>query len=354
VRARAGAGVSTRPDPLAAGVEAANATAQQLGRGDVDFAIVFASGTNLRAPEAVLEGVRSVLAPRALVGCAAGGVLGAGRELEGESAVSVWAAHFSGTGEAETFHLTMADDDEGIDGPASLFSGLPPLDGASGVILLTDPYSFAPDQALAQLTVAAPAVPVLGGLASGRTPAGGSALFVGDRVYNEGAVGVRLRGIEMLPCVSQGAAPVGRELTITAAEGNVIYELAGRPALDTVEQIVGELTHRERVLLSRGLLIGLVIESGRPEYEQGDFLVRGVLGADPESRGLIVGASVREGQIVRLHARDAQSADEDLHRALRLRVEALAGEPPAGAIVFSCNGRGRAMFGTPDHDVLAR
>ena len=108
--ARAGAGVSTRPDPLAAGVEAANATAQQLGRGDVDFAVVFASGTNLRAPEAVLEGVRSVLAPGALVGCAAGGVLGAGRELEGESAVSVWAARFSGTGDAETFHLTMGDD----------------------------------------------------------------------------------------------------------------------------------------------------------------------------------------------------------------------------------------------------
>ena len=282
----------------------------------------------------------------ALVGCAAGGVLGAGRELESESAVAVWAARFSGTGAAETFHVTMAEDGDTID-------GLPPLAGSSGVILLTDPYSFSPDLALAELTAHAPAVPVLGGLASGRTPAGGSALFVGDRVYEEGAAGVRLRGIEMLPCVSQGAAPVGRELTITAAESNIIYELAGRPALDSVEQIVGELTQRERVLLSEGLLIGIVIESGHPEYEQGDFLVRGVLGADPESRGLIVGAPVQEGQIVRLHARDAQSADEDLRRALRLRVEALAGEPPAGAIVFSCNGRGRAMFGTPDHDALA-
>ncbi len=346
MRARAGAGISTRPDPLAAGVEAAGETAQQIGGAEVDLAVVFASGTNLRAPEAVLEGVRSALAPGALVGCAAGGVLGAGRELESESAVAVWAARFSGTGAAETFHVTMGEDGDTID-------GLPPLAGSSGVILLTDPYSFSPDLALAELAAHAPAVPVLGGLASGRTPAGGSALFVGDRVYEEGAAGVRLRGIEMLPCVSQGAAPVGRELTITAAESNIIYELAGRPALDSVEQIVGELTQRERVLLSEGLLIGIVIESGHPEYEQGDFLVRGVLGADPESRGLIVGAPVQEGQIVRLHARDAQSADEDLRRALRLRVEALAGEPPAGAIVFSCNGRGRAMFGTPDHDALA-
>jgi small ligand-binding sensory domain FIST len=344
--ARAGSGLSTRPDPLAAAVEAARAAAAELDRGEVDLAVVFASGTNLRAPEAVLEGVRGVLAPRALGGCAAGGVLGAGRELENESAVAVWAARFTGTGEAQTFHLTMADDGETV-------VGIPPLDGASGLIMLTDPYSFSPEAALGQLTAGAPAVPVLGGLASARTPSGGSALFIDDRVCEEGAVAVRLHGVEMLPCVSQGATPVGRELTVTAAEANVIYELAGRPALDSVEQIVSELSPRERTLLAGGLLIGLVIESGQPEYEQGDFLVRGVLGADPESRGIVVGASVREGQVVRLHARDAQSADDDLRRALRLRVQALSGEPPAGAIVFSCNGRGRAMFGTPDHDALA-
>ena len=162
-----------------------------------------------------------------------------------------------------------------------------------------------------------------------------------------------LRGVELVPCVSQGAAPVGRELTITSATGNVIHELAGRPAVETVERIIGELSVRERALVAGGLLIGIVIDSGKPEYEQGDFLVRGVLGADPDSGSLVVGANVREGQIVRLHARDAQSADEDLRHALRLRVEALAGKAPAGAIVFSCNGRGRSMFGIPDHDALA-
>jgi small ligand-binding sensory domain FIST len=130
----------------------------------------------------------------------------------------------------------------------------------------------------------------------------------------------------------------------------VIHELAGRPALETVERIIAELPPRERALVAGGLLIGIVIDGGKPEYEQGDFLVRGVLGADPESGSLVVGAAVREGQIVRLHARDAQSADQDLCRALRLRVEAMAGHAPAGALVFSCNGRGRAMFGAADHD----
>jgi small ligand-binding sensory domain FIST len=344
---RVGAGICTEHDPLEAGVSAASDAAAGLGGAQTDLALVFASGSHLAAPEATLEGVHSVLAPRALVGCGAGGVLGAGREHESGTAVVVWAAALGG-GEASPFHATVNGD--ALDGT---LEGLPELDESSGTIILSDPYSFPTDLALAQLAEQAPAVPVLGGIASARTLEGEGALFFGEEVYEQGAVGIGLRGIEMLPCVSQGAAPLGREVTITSAEGNVIHELAGRPALETVEKIVAELSPRERALVAAGLLIGIVIDGGKPDYEQGDFLVRGVLGADPTSGSLVVGASVREGQVVRLQARDAESADEDLRRALRLRVEAMAGNPPAGALVFSCNGRGRAMFGAADHDAAA-
>jgi small ligand-binding sensory domain FIST len=344
---RAGAGISTHADPLAAGVAASEQAAAALSGSEVDLAVVFASGLHLAAPEATLEGVHGVLAPSALIGCGAGGVLGGTRELEDETAVAVWAACFDGPSEATPFHASLVGDES--DG---VVQGLPGLDGATGALMLSDPYSFPTDAALTHFAAQAPMVPVLGGLASARTEDGGGALFLGEDVHEQGAVGVTLRGVELLPCVSQGAAPVGREVTITSASGNVIHELAGRPALETVERIIGELTVRERALVASGLLIGLVIDSGKPEYEQGDFLVRGVLGADPDSGSLVVGAGVHEGQIVRLHARDAASADEDLRRALRLRVEALAGAPPAGAIVFSCNGRGRGMFGVPDHDAL--
>jgi small ligand-binding sensory domain FIST len=78
--------------------------------------------------------------------------------------------------------------------------------------------------------------------------------------------------------------------------------------------------------------------------------VRGVLGADSETGAVAIGANVETGQVVRLHARDARSADEDLRRELRLRAAAIGGQPPAGALVFSCNGRGQQMFGARDHD----
>ncbi len=310
-----------------------------------DLAIVFASGAHLLVPEATLAAVEAELAPGALVGCGAGGVLGGGRELESGTAVAVWAASLDG-GSARPFHArVIADGDTGV------LEGLPELGSDAALIMLSDPYSFPTDGVLDGLAREAPGVPVLGGLSSARTPTGDAALFTGDSVCDEGAVGVCLNGVEMIPCVSQGAAPVGREMTITAAEDNVIHELAGRPAVQAIEEAIGELPLPQRALVAGGLLIGVVIDGGKPEYEQGDFLVRAILGADPDTGAVSVGATVAPGQVVRLHARDADSADADLRRELRLRAAALGGERPAGALVFSCNGRGRSMFGATDHDV---
>lgn len=340
-----GAGLSTHADPGVAASEAAAMAAIRLAGRPADLALLFVSGTHLAEPEEVLVAVHGTLAPGALVGCGAGGVLGGGRELESGAAVAVWAASFDGGAEVTAFHATVFDD-----GDEAELHGLPPLGGARGAILLPDPYSFPTDAVLSGLAEVAPAVPVLGGLSSARTSSGSATLFFADEMRDDGAVGVRLDGIEMLPCVSQGATPLGREVTITEADGNVIHQLAGRPALETVDSIIGELTPRERTLVASGLLVGIVIDGGKPEYEQGDFLVRGLLGADRDSGRIAVGTRVHPGQVVRLHARDARSADEDLRRELGVRVDALAGRPAAGALVFSCNGRGRGMFGVADHD----
>jgi small ligand-binding sensory domain FIST len=339
-----GAAVQTESDPLTAAAKAATQAGSALEGESTDLALVFASGSYLEAPEALLEGVQSSLAPEVLIGCGAGGVLGQGREHESGTAVAVWVASLGAGGSASPFTASSGGD------PAGELEEMPDAVGANAAILLADPRSFATDRALGEFAQLAPAVPVLGGITSARTPMDTGALFLGESLIESGAVGVTLHGIELLPCVSQGAAPLGREMTVTRAEGNVIFELAGRPALQTIERIISELSPQEQALIARGVLIGIVIDPGKPEYEQGDFLVRGVLGADRETGAVAVGASVREGHVVRLHARDAQSADEDLRNALALRVQAMAGRTPAGALVFTCNGRGRAMFSASDHD----
>ena len=343
---RIGCGLSTVLDPRLAAIEAGQQAHAALGGPRADVVCVFASGSHLAAPEATLEGVHEALAPPVLIGCGAGGVVGGGREVERGTAVAVWAAAL-GEGRAEAFHLDVTQGPDAI-----AVGGVPELDDATAVVLLPDPYSFPTDLVLGELSRRARGVPVLGGIASARTLDGNAALFMGDELHGDGAVGLAFAGVEVMPCVSQGAAPVGPELTVTAAEGHVIHELAGRPALDTLREAIEGLDPHQQALVASGLLLGIVIGGGKPDYEQGDFLVRGVIGADPEAGTLTVGAPVQPGTVVRLHARDAISADRDLRQALTLRREALGGGMPAGALVFTCNGRGEAMFGTPDHDAM--
>lgn len=343
---RIGTGISTHEDPRVGAIEAAQEARAGLDGAPAELVVLFASGGHMEDPEATLEGVHEALRPQALVGCGAGGVLGCGAEHEDGMAVAVWAAALDG-GRAQTFHAVASIQEDSV-----TIMGMEDLAGARGAILLPDPWSFPTDPLLHDLATRAPGVPVIGGLASARRPDERSVIFHGDEVLPGGAVGVRFDEIDVLPCVSQGATPVGPELTITEAEGNVISELAGQPALDRIRAVIEELDPVERTLIAGGLLIGLVVDGGRPEYGHGDFLVRQLMGADPVGGTLAVAAPVQPGQVLRLHARDAASADRDLQEQLRLRVSALGGQP-AGALAFSCNGRGRAMFGIEDHDAGA-
>ena len=344
--ARIATGLAPYDGGVDAFAEAASRAQLGLGGAPADLVVVFAGTANLDHIEEGLEAVEDRLGSRALVGCGAQGVVGAGRELE-DGGVVVWAASLPG-GDVQTFHLEATPTGEG----QLAISGVPELDDADMAIMLADPYSFPVEPLLAQLGEDYPGLPIVGGIASSGDGPGDGVLLHDGAVAREGAVGVVLRGVEVHPCVSQGARPIGPEMAITECEGNVVYTLAGKPALVRLREAIAELDPAERALAANGLLLGIVIDPNQPEYERGDFLVRGILGVDQESGSITVGEHVRVGQMVRLHVRDGVSADADLRDVLARELDGL-GTPPAGALVFTCNGRGRGMFGAPDHDALA-
>jgi small ligand-binding sensory domain FIST len=344
--ARIATGLAPYDGGVDAFAEAAARAELGLGGAQADLVMVFAGSPNLDHVEDGIDVVRDRLGDGPLLGCGAQGVVGAGRELE-EGGVVVWAASLP-QGAVETFHLEATPTAEG----QVAISGVPELHSADAAIMLADPYSFPVEPLLAQLGDDYPGVPIMGGIASAATGPGEAALFHRGGVENDGAVAAVLRGVDVHPCVSQGATPVGPEMMITACEGNVVEELASRPALARLREAIAELGTDERAMAANGLLLGIVIDPHQEEYERGDFLVRGILDIDQESGSVTVGEHVRVGQVVRLHVRDGQSADADLRRVLDREQSAL-GAPPAGALVFTCNGRGRGMFGIPDHDAVA-
>ncbi len=341
---RVAVGVSEAGDPVAAFAEAAEAAAADLGA-PCDLAAIFVSQSHLAHGASVLEAVHSQLAPRNLIGCGAGGVVGSGREVEGGACAVVWAL---AAPEAEiTTHRSAAVP---VAGGFEL-GGVPAEVPADAILVLADPYTYPAEALLEHLNEVRPGTPLLGGLASATSDSG--SLFCDGDVLDGGAVLCTLSGIEVLPCVSQGAEPVGPEMTITACEGNVIKELASTPALERLREAILGLEERERELAASGLLLGVVIDENQPEYVRGDFLVRPVVGADEESGAIATGERVRVGQTVRVHVRDPARADEDLRDALRIHSVAVGDGGAAGALLFTCNGRGRQMFHVPNHDAGA-
>ena len=342
---RIAVGVSESFDPVEAFSEAAGDAARQLD-GACDLCVVFAGAPHLPLSKWVLSTVHDRLEPANLIGCGAGGVVGNGREIEEGPGAVVWAASMP-EADIQTHHFRVERTGGEVD-----VTGLPDEVPGDCLILLADPYTFATEPLLARLAEARPELPVLGGLASAAV-AGAGALFRDGDVLAEGAVACTLSGVPVLPCVSQGAAPVGPEMTITAAEGNVIEELASRPAVERLSEAIGSLPPREQELTRGGLMVGLVIDENKPEYVRGDFLVRPIISADTDAGTIAIGESVGVGQTVRLQVRDAQSADEDLRAALATQVEGLPTAGAAGALLFTCNGRGSHMFNTSDHDAAA-
>jgi len=214
-------------------------------------------------------------------------------------------------------------------------------------LLLADPYSFPASSVVDRVGTDAPGVPLIGGLAS--APAGTNRLFADGEVHAEGAVGLLLGGdVVARTVVSQGCRPIGPPMVVTRAERNILFELAGAPAYARLAEIVTGLPPQEQELAARGLHLGIAMDEYADEHGRGDFLIRGVVGADPDAGAVAVGDLVDVGRTVQFQVRDAAAADEELSMLL-----AEVGAQVRGALLFSCNGRGTTMFPSADHDVLA-
>jgi len=342
--------VSTNADPGGAAREACAAVREGLRGAAADLVVVFATPDLMANAAGIAAIIATDLAPGAAIGCTAEGVVGTGREVEAPPGIAIWAASLPGAA-LEAFVLDPGLDADG----ATVLTGWPAQvdprapDGIASddaVIVLADPFSFPPDS-LHDESGKPAARAIIGGMASGGRAPGEHRLIFGEHVLAEGAVGVVVPGARAV--VSQGCRPVGPEMTITACHDGVVEQLAGRPALERVRAVVEDLPPDDRLLVDQGVLAGLVEDGNKPQLEQGDFLIRGILGGDPESGAIIVGERVRMGQVMRLQVRDHESADADLRGAL--------GEVPAGgaggALLFTCNGRGTRMFPGPHHDARA-
>lgn len=343
-----GAGVSTQVDAVAAVDEALEHALPSLAGERADLAIVFASPHHASAYPRILARLAERAPAAAQFGCSGEGVIATGVEVEDAPGVAVWLARLPGVG-IEPLRLRFRAVGregyiEGFEAPAS---------DRAVLLLLGDPFTFPADSFIAHLNATVPGLPVVGGMASGGATRESVRLFFQGAELHDGAVGAVLTGdVAVTTVVSQGCRPIGQAYVVTKSEGNIVHELNGEPALRKLEEVYRAASEREQTLMRRGVHLGVAVAERDTELGRGDFVIRNVVGMDPESGALAIGDAVEAGQRVRFQIRDAESAREDLRMLLdaeRLLVE----QRPAGALLFSCNGRGQKLFGQPSHDASA-
>jgi small ligand-binding sensory domain FIST len=342
--------VSEEADLEVAVVQAAQEVRTQLAGRPADLLLVFVSDHHADDYGEIPGELRRFFPDSRIVGCSGGGVVGGGREVEYSPALSLTAAWLPEV-RVEPFYLESQEAEDLSATPAGWYERLQIVgNDPAHFILMPDPFSCDAVALLDSLDTAYPDSAKIGGLASGASRPGENALIIDDAVYPDGAVGVLLDGnIDMDTIVAQGCRPIGHPVFITRAARNRILEIDGRRPTEVMAELFHSLEADDQRLFRHSLFVGMVMSEGLSEYHHGDFLIRNIVGIDPETGTVAIGEVVRPGQVMQFHLRDASSSALDLHDALE-RYGRDHSADPSGVLLFSCLGRGQGLYGEPDHD----
>ncbi len=337
--------ISARPDTGAALEEATSAIRRELP--SVDLVVVFASMHHSSGFDRLPVALRESFGDAVVVGCSAGGVIGDGREVENRPALSLTAAKLPEV-TLHPFHVDTSELPEPADG-ARYRALVGATERAAGLLVLAEPFTCDVHALLEGLDVAFPTSAKFGGLASGGRTMLAHRLFLSSESFRSGAVGVAFTGkVAIDTLVAQGCRPIGTPMLITEAFGNRIVSLNQKPPLQVLRELYASSPARDQELFRHSLFLGVEMKDS-VVHEEGELLVRNIIGLDAASGELAVAAPVKPFQVVQFLLRDARTAEEDLVRTLE-RHRQSGRPPPKGALLFSCVGRGQHLFGRPDHD----
>ena len=343
--------VSELPDLEQAIDECNNDLLKSLGDASPDLAVVFVSPHYESDYDKVVQRIAQGLGPVKILGCSGGGIIGNGVEVEQRAGISITGANLPGV-EIVDFRLD-GDSLPDLDAGPSSWEELLGVTNSQEpqFVVLADPFSFPVQDLLMGMDFAFAQSAKIGGLASGASQQGGNALFLGDHTHNSGAIGLALQGnITVDTVVAQGCRPIGQPMHITESRRNLLLGLDGQPPLTILKELFQTMNERDQALMQNSLFLGVVMDEFLESPKQGDFLIRNVVGMDARTGTLAIGETLKEGQMVQFHLRDADTSAQDLTAVLERFAMDNRENQARGALLFSCLGRGQYLYGRPNHD----
>jgi len=318
--------------------------------GSPNLGLVFITPGLFPHVTAILEVLRVHAQIPLLAGCSSTSLIANEREIKDKEGLALGLYCLPGA-ELKGIRFTQAQVEEATS--AAYWhneTGVEPTQ-TNGWLVFADPFHLDSESWLRQWNEAYAPLPIVGGLASGVFSQQSTQVYLNGDVFDEGGVAISIGGnVELISVISQGCTPMGDTWTLTRVDRNLIQQIGNRPAYEVLLDTFNSLSTEEQQKAQRNLFIGLVTDEYRAEFHRGDFLVRNLLGADPKSGIIAVGALPRTGQTMQFQRRDAAAAREDMLALLTRAKSELDGRTILGGCLCCCNGRGQQLFGEPSHD----
>jgi small ligand-binding sensory domain FIST len=335
----AGSGLSSAARASEAAREAALRALATLGGRPPTWGLVYATPFFTDGFEEILGEVVGLLGTDRISGCSGLGVLTEAGEIEAAPGVAVLAVCSDGL-EAEPFLA-------GANEASRVLAG----DPADLIFLTPDPGALA-EAASEGLLEGGLLAPTLVG-ATAAAVGESTAQFRGAEVAAGVLGGLRLGGAFFASIgLTQGCTPLGGPLRVTGGRSQILSHLDGAPALAALSGRLPEVPADELDRLVSSLFLAVAATSDPQALEKGEYLVRPILGLDPESGALGVAFDVEEGMAVLPVVRDAEPARADLRSMLARTVGRVSGRERF-AVYFNCCARGTSLYGDPGVDAAA-
>ena len=338
---KAGVGIGSGDDSHKVGVEAALQAKEELGGGEAKLAIVLSSVEYDQ--EEMLKGVRSITGDTLLVGSSTAGEITTNGPADRHSVVvmlissdtvNFWAGIGEGIAEDAIAAGKKVGDSVKEQATEELksFMMFPDVLVGNGADIVRGAL-----QSLGEH------FPLVGGASGDDFRFEKTYQYLNDKVYSGTVVGVGLSGeFKFGIGVKHGWVPIGLPKKVTRAEGSVLHELDGEPAIKVYEDYFGE--EEAKVLKEKTLAqLAITYPLGMKVAGSDEMLIRDPITVD-ENGSITCAAEIPEGSEIQLMLGSREEAVKVAEIAAENAVEQLDGEKPSAVIIFNCIARSK-LFG---------
>ena len=341
---KAGVGTSRHHNPNVAGREAAEQALENSGVDRPDFVFMFACiGYDQHS---LVRTVREVTGGAPLSGCSAEGTINGDDADESDFSVVVKAISSDELHWTNGIATGLRADSHAVGQQVAQNLKSDFSSAATGLFVFPDALAVNFDHFVSGLEGYLSAdrfLPLWGGAAGDNFARRQTYQYYDDEVVSDGVAYALLTGkVQAAWAISHGCIPIGNERKVTRCQGNVIYEIDGKPVLEVIKEYIPD---PELVANWYNYALTLALSFKAPEYfEDEEYIVQGIPRINEDDGSVTIQTEVSEGMSVWFSSRDKEKIATGLHRMAAQINHQLGDAQPKLVFQFDCSSRGKMMF----------